>query len=73
MGLADSIWKWAVGSVAGKIAEDGGPLRGLGEGLAKKCESESGTPGFVRDRLRAERIGREIGRVIKSPRRQGHD
>ena len=66
MGLGDSIKNWALGSIAGKIAKDGGPLKGLGEAAARKIESDPSTPGFVQDRLCAERQGRQAGRIIDS-------
>ena len=73
MGLGDSIKMWAIGSIAGKIAQDGGPISGLGQAFARKYESDPDTPDFVRSRLRAERIGRQIGWGIKSARDEFDD
>jgi len=66
MGLGNAIAKWAAGSIAGKVAKDGGPIRGVGEACARKFESDPETPTFVRERLFSERIGRDIGRGIRS-------
>jgi len=66
MGLGKSFKNWALGSIAGKISKDGGPLKGLGEAAARKFEKDKDTPEFVRDRLKAERYGRQIGRGVDS-------
>jgi len=52
--------------VAGFVAKHGGPLKGLGEAAARGFERDPTTPGFVRDRLHAERLGRQAGRVANS-------
>ncbi len=73
MGLGKRFKNWALGSIAGKIAKDGGPLKGLGEAAARKLEDDADTPGFVSDRLKAERYGRNIGRGIDSARKEIDD
>lgn len=66
MGMGRGIANWIGGSIAGYGVGHGGPLRGAFEGAARKFERDSSTPGFVRDRLRDERCGREAGRIVKS-------
>jgi len=66
MGILGSIAKWAGGSVSGYLADKGVPGADV---ASKKFENDTETPGFVRDRLKSERYGREDANYLRSLRK----